>query len=127
MEKIKMSTPTYITAGDSNGVWLSFGRARAQQAKTRVQLELAPIQVERLNWLMATCHIDTRKDLFNSALSLFEWAVLEVSKGKMIASVDNEAMRLTELSMPALLGVDRRFSLLSKSGRNDLTAVAYGQ
>jgi hypothetical protein len=87
----------------------------AQEAKTRVQLDLAPSQMERLNWLMAACDIETRKDLFNSALSLFEWAVMEVLKGKTIASVDKESKHLTELAMPALADAARNRAALAAS------------
>jgi len=78
-----------------------------QDAKTRVQLDLAPSQMERLNWLMDVCDIETRKDLFNTALSFFEWGVKEVMKGRTIASVDKEAKQLTELAMPALADAAR--------------------
>ncbi len=71
-------------------------------AKTRVQLDLAPAQIERLNWLMEACALDTRKELFNTALSLFEWAVIEARKGRTVASIDKGAKHIAELAMPAL-------------------------
>lgn len=78
-----------------------------QEAKTRVQLDLAPSQMERLNWLMDTCGIETRKDLFNNAISLLEWAVLEVMNGRVVVSVDKEAKHMKELTMPALADAAR--------------------
>jgi|SRR5690349_23647281 len=81
--------------------------SETQEGKTRVQLDLAPSQMERLNWLMDVCDIETRKDLFNSSLSLFEWAVTEVMKGRTIASVDKEAKHMVELAMPALADAAR--------------------
>ncbi len=71
-------------------------------SKTRVQLDLAPSQVRRLIWVMEACNLETRKDLFNTALTLLEWAVLEVVKGRSVASVDREAKHIVELAMPAL-------------------------
>jgi hypothetical protein len=81
-----------------------------QDTKTRVQLDLAPPQMERLNWLMNACDLETRKDLVNTALSLLEWAVVEVRKGRVIASVDKEAKHIVELTMPALADAARNAS-----------------
>jgi len=85
-----------------------------QEAKTRVQLDLAPSQMERLNWLMEVCEIETRKELMNTALSIFEWAVKEVMDGKTIASVDKQAKHFTDLVMPALADAARRSAARSK-------------
>ncbi len=74
----------------------------ATDAKTRVQLDLAPAQLERLNWLMEACALDTRKELFNTALSLLEWAVIQTRNGRGIASIDRSAKHIEELVMPAL-------------------------
>lgn len=76
--------------------------AESAEQKTRVQLDLAPAQMERLNQLMVVCGIETRKDLVNASLSLFEWAVNEVRKGRIIAAYDPEAKHMVELAMPAL-------------------------
>jgi hypothetical protein len=73
----------------------------AQETKTRVQLDLAPSQMERLNWLMDVCDIETRKDLVNVALSVFEWAVTQVIDGRTIAAVDKEAKHFVELGLPS--------------------------
>lgn len=70
--------------------------------KTRVQLDLSPQMMARLNRLMEVCGIETRKDLFNNALALLEWAVSEVEKGNSIASINKESKHFTELKMPAL-------------------------
>ena len=52
----------------------------------------------------------TKKDLFNNALTLLEWAIHEVRSGRIIASVDEKEMKLKEISMPLL-------SALAKSNR----------
>jgi len=75
---------------------------RQHENKTRVQLDLRPKELERMNTIMYLADIETRKDLFNHALSLFEWAVGEVRTGKQVGSVDKSNREFTILSMPSL-------------------------
>lgn len=70
--------------------------------KTRVQLDLSPNEVERMNWMMTVCGLESRKDLFNNALTLLEWAANETAGGRKIASFDDESKERTILSMPVL-------------------------
>jgi hypothetical protein len=42
-----------------------------------VELKFPATQVQRLNWLMETGGFENRQDLFNSALSLLNWALQE--------------------------------------------------
>lgn len=71
-------------------------------SKTRVQLDLAAHEIERMNWIMDVCGIESRKDLFNVALTLLEWSATEVAQGKKIASFDDSSRERSILSMPAL-------------------------
>lgn len=71
-------------------------------SKTRVQIDLSPREVERMNWMMSECEIESRKDLFNNALTLLEWAIQEIQEGKKIASFNDETRERTILSMPVL-------------------------
>lgn len=71
----------------------------------RLQLELSEARVAELKALIEECRLGTQKELFNSALTLFEWAVNERRKGRMIASVDEASMKYKELAMPALEAV----------------------
>jgi hypothetical protein len=71
-------------------------------AKTRVQLDLSPYEVERMNFIMDVCGIESRKDLFNNSLTLLEWVVGEVSKGKKVASFDDNTKERSIISMPIL-------------------------
>ncbi len=71
----------------------------------RIQLELPEEQVHALDKLMEKINLRTRKDLFNNALTLLEWAVKEKSAGRTIASIDDESKRVKELLMPILEGV----------------------
>jgi hypothetical protein len=68
----------------------------------RIQLELPETQVQELKKLMAEAAMDTYKDLFNQALSAFEWILTEVKNGRSIASVDEQNQTYRVLVMPAL-------------------------
>ena len=69
---------------------------------TRVQLVLPAERVRMLDQLAAEAGLATRKDLFNNALTLLNWAVREVRRGRVIASVDETTQRFTELHIPML-------------------------
>ena len=74
----------------------------ASNDKIRVQLDLSPALMLRLNWVMQVCDLSSRKDLFNNAISILEWAAKESSEGRKIASFDDESNDRHILSMPAL-------------------------
>jgi hypothetical protein len=69
--------------------------------RTRIQIDLAPTELERMNTVMRMTELKTRKDLFNNALSLFEWAAVMAADGREIGSVDSEA-KIHTIVMPAL-------------------------
>jgi metal-responsive CopG/Arc/MetJ family transcriptional regulator len=71
----------------------------------RIQLDLPEEQVKELDALMGKTKLTTRKDLFNNALTLFQWAVKAKEAGRMIASLDEESGTAKELVMPALENV----------------------
>jgi len=71
----------------------------------RIQLELPEEQVTELEMLMEDLNLRTRKDLFNNALTLLEWAVNEKKAGRAIASIDDDQGKLRELVMPALAAI----------------------
>lgn len=68
----------------------------------RVQIVLPAERVRMLDQIAAEAGLATRKDLFNNALTLLNWAVREVKRGRVIASVDESTQRFTELHMPIL-------------------------
>jgi hypothetical protein len=68
----------------------------------RVQLELPEARVEELKVLMEETGLDTYKDLFNNALSAFEWLTSEVKSGRVIAGLDEQNEKYRILVMPAL-------------------------
>ena len=77
-------------------------------AMTRIQIELAEERVKELNDLMARCGLATKKDLFNNAMSILEWAVEEVGAGKVIAAVNRAEQRYEVLRMPVLDAAAKR-------------------
>ena len=74
---------------------------------SRIQFELSDDKVAELEKLMAESGIKTKKELFNNALTLLEWAIKERRAGKTIASVDEKANRYKELLMPVLSAVTK--------------------
>ncbi len=68
----------------------------------RIQLDLPEEQVKELDELMRETKIATRKELFNNALTLFQWAVKAKRTGRIVASLDEESGSAKELVMPAL-------------------------
>lgn len=46
--------------------------------------------------------IENHADLFNNALTLFEWSSKEVHSGRIIASLDESNMEYEQLSVPFL-------------------------
>jgi len=71
----------------------------------RIQLDLPEDQVKELDELMSETKIVTRKDLFNNALTLFQWAAKAKRAGRIVASLDEETGTARELVMPALENV----------------------
>jgi hypothetical protein len=80
----------------------------AENAMTRIQIELTEGRVRELNDLMVRCGLSTKKDLFNNALSIFEWAVEEVASGNVVAAVNKTDQRYEVLRMPVLDTVAKR-------------------
>jgi hypothetical protein len=74
----------------------------------RVQFELSREKNEELEALMKRTGIRTKKDLINNALTIFEWAVNERARGRIIASVDEEEKKYKEILMPVLEHVARK-------------------
>ena len=71
-------------------------------SKTRVQLDLAPEEIKRMNYMMSVCGIETRKDLFNNAVTLLEWVVDEIMAGRKVASFAPDSQDRFFVTMPIL-------------------------
>jgi len=71
----------------------------------RVQLDLPENRIKELELIRAKTGMTTRKDLFENALTLFEWVVAQTEKGRIIASIDESEDGYRELVMPALASI----------------------
>ncbi len=72
---------------------------------TRIQLELSGERVRELEALMEESGVRTKKEFFNNALTLMEWAIKERKAGRILASVDEQEKRYREIVMPILSAV----------------------
>ena len=68
----------------------------------RFKLDMPPNQAAAFDIMMESCGLEERKDLFNAAMTLFDWAVREVDRGRKIASYDEEADSVEVILLPAL-------------------------
>ncbi len=82
--------------------------AASRSATVRFQIDLPRAQAERFDALMRECELGTRKELFNTALTLFSWAVREVRKGRSITSYDERSESLEKVLLPGLAAVAAR-------------------
>ena len=73
----------------------------------RIQLDIPDERVAQLDAMMKETGITTRKELFNNALTLFEWAVTEKKLGHDIAAVDEDDKKLKHILMPTLEAVEK--------------------
>jgi hypothetical protein len=71
----------------------------------RIQLEMPDDQVADLDALMAETKIRTRKELFNNAITLFDWAVKQKKAGLLVAAINQSQGQVKELLMPSLENV----------------------
>jgi hypothetical protein len=74
----------------------------------RVQFDLLPSRLAELDQLMEFCEMSTRKELFDNAMTLFEWAVHEVRAGRAVASYDRKADHVEIVRFPVLDNAARR-------------------
>lgn len=75
---------------------------RVSDALTRLQIEVTPERMEEFDRLMLKCGVATKKELFNSAMSLLMWAVEEVEAGHEVASFNRAEKSYDILRMPVL-------------------------
>lgn len=74
----------------------------------RLQFEVTEEKSKSLDELMATCGITTKKELFNYALTLLEWAIEEKELGHDIASINKDENQLYTLKMPIFSRINKR-------------------
>ncbi|HAK0681074.1 TPA: hypothetical protein H1P55_004572 [Salmonella enterica] len=76
----------------------------------RMQFDLPEERLKELDSLMEKCGISTKKELFNYALTMLEWAVDESEHGHDIAAIDREKKEFYSLRMPILKRLNRASS-----------------
>ncbi len=79
----------------------------------RIQLDLPDEQVRELDELMKETLLTTRKELFNNALTVFQWAAKAKKAGRIVASLDEACGNANELVMPALENVKAKPQLVT--------------
>jgi metal-responsive CopG/Arc/MetJ family transcriptional regulator len=84
----------------------------------RIQLDMPDDQVADLDALMAETKIRTRKELFNNAITLFDWAVKQKRAGLLVAAINQSQGLVKELLMPSLenVGAPAEVSAGAKKG-----------
>lgn len=73
----------------------------------RVQFDMPLEKMGDLDYLMSRAGINSRRELFNSALTLLDWAVDQRSHGRKILSCNESDNTCRELSMPILDSLSR--------------------
>ena len=68
----------------------------------RIQIDTDESGKQLLNSIKQATGLTTHKDVFNSAITLFEWAIRQRTQGRVIASLDERTKRYKEMTMPAL-------------------------
>lgn len=66
----------------------------------RLQLEMTEDRLKYFDKLVVECGLRTRKDLFDNAMTLLDWALEEIRNGNKIACVNQEDKRMELLRMP---------------------------
>jgi hypothetical protein len=79
-----------------------------QNKDRRVQFDLLPERIAEMDQVMIYCDLRTRKDLFDNAMTLFEWAVEEVRKGNKIASYNRDTDHVEVVRFPVLENAARK-------------------
>lgn len=77
----------------------------------RIQIDIDESGEQVLAGIKQTTGVTTYKDIFNNAITLFEWAVRQRLEGRVIASLDERTKKYKELTMPAMEEAVRRANL----------------
>jgi hypothetical protein len=80
----------------------------AREKTLRIQIEVDENGIQVLDSIKQATGVNTYKDIFNNAITLFEWAIRQRVEGRVIASLDERTKRYKEMTMPALEDAVRR-------------------
>lgn len=67
----------------------------------KIQFEIPEVKVYELEQLMKIAGASSKKELFNDALTLLEWAIDEAQKDRIIGSISKDGDSYRELQMRA--------------------------
>jgi len=81
----------------------------------RIQFEMTEEKVRDLDHLIELTSMRSRRELFDHALTLFEWAVSEILRGHFVAAVDEKGGYYQPMLMPAFVAARR--SVESRTGK----------
>ncbi|NOT87267.1 MAG: hypothetical protein HOP03_03695 [Lysobacter sp.] len=82
---------------------LTGDRAESNKSTSpRIVLEYSENRIKELENLQKKLDLSTRKELFNYALGMLEWAVKQREQGYVVMVGNHEIPRYIEISMPAL-------------------------
>jgi len=79
------------------------------ESLVRIQFEMSRQKVRDLDRLMRVTSMRSRRELFDNALTFFEWGVAEIVRGNLVATVDDRAGCYQPMLMPAFVAA-RRFA-----------------
>jgi hypothetical protein len=88
----------------------------------RIQIEIDDTGSDVLDRIKQSTGVTTYKDIFNNAITLFEWAIRQREEGRVIASLDERTKKYKEMTMPALEEAQRR-SKVTNGARLAVAAV----
>jgi hypothetical protein len=84
----------------------------------RMQFDVPIEKAKEIELLMKECGFTKKNDFFNNAITLLKWVVRHTKKGNVIASVDEQNERYSELVMPFLEEIVASSKNIEKSDRS---------
>ena len=90
----------------------------------RLQFEVPEEQNKNIETLMKEVGLRTKKDLFNNAITLLNWAVKQYKAGRIIVSIDEQKESYRELAMPIFDNVTEGTDVNPNQKGNDLVPIA---
>jgi hypothetical protein len=73
--------------------------APGESNNEKLKFNLTKEKLHEIDELVREAKLVTRRDLFNTALTVFEWAMKEIKSGRILASIDEKGGNYQELKM----------------------------
>lgn len=84
---------------------------------TSIQLDITDARMRDIDEMAAKCGLASRKDVFENALTLLEWAIREREKKRVIASVDESSDTFYQVRLEALEKIVKSTSVCAYCNR----------